>query len=304
MKYYNLLAGSFLFFLLIAESAWAVPPVVQDVTVTDVTPVSFSVVWNSDQASSCNITVFTNENGSNDISATLSITPHPTRNVIPAVVTAAQNRGVMKTRVTGLSPSTTYYFRTQTTSIPGAEVTAYPSGAPYLSVTTAMAMSKTTESGSGEIPFSNDLIYREVYEDDGTTPAEGVLLLASVAGGRYPLSGFVGDELASPQAVIDLNNLYTTSNGEPLALQGGQKIILTAFYGIDGKSTSVWVVPRNHNMLTSASPVGLADTILILQAMTTPDGGPDLSHVADINQDGRIGLPESVHIIQVVAQVR
>jgi hypothetical protein len=304
MKQHTLLMGTIFFIFLTAGSAFALPPVVRDITVTDVTPVSFSVVWSSDQASSCNITVFSDENGTDDITADLVITPHPTRNNSAAVVTAAQNRGVMKIRVTGLVPSTTYYFKTATLSISGAETTFFPSAAPFASVTTSAAVSKTTGFGLDEIPFTNDLVYSDIYEGDGSTPAEGTLLLASVDGARYPVSSFAGDEFASPRAAVDLNNLYTSLDDGSFALHGGQKIVLTAFYGIDDKVTSVWVVPANHNSLTSRAPVGLADTILILQAMTLPDGGPDLSHIADINNDDHIGMAESIHIMETLAQVR
>ena len=304
MKSHALLIGIILFTFLVTGSAFALPPVVQDITVTDVTPVSFSVVWSSDQASSCNISVFTDENGTNDITAGLVITPHPTRNNSTAVIAAAQNRGVMKIRVTGLSPSTTYYFQTQTISIPGAETTSSPSVAPFASVTTSAAAGKITGSGLEQIPFTNDLIYSDIYEGDGTTPADGALLLAEVDGARYPVSSFVGDEFAGPRAAVDLNNLYSSLDNKSFSLQGGRKIVLTALYGINDKVTSVWVVPRNHNFLTSRAPVGLADTILILQAMTLPDGGPDLSHIADVNHDGSIGPAESIHIMETITQVR
>jgi len=303
MERHSLLISNFLLFLLMAKSSWALPPVVQDIMVTDVTPVSFSVIWDSDQASSCDIAVFTDENGTNDISATLIITSHPTRNNVPAVVSAAQNRGVMKNRVSGLENSTQYYFRTRTTSISSGDETFSPLNEPYPSVTTAAAVAKTTGEGLDEIPFTNDLIYRDVFEADGTSPADGALLLASVEGSSYPLSSFVGDGLISPKAVIDLNNLYSNSSRETFALQGGQKIVLTAFYGNDMPVDSALVVPRNLNLLSARSPIGLAEAILILQAMTMPAGGPDLSAIADITQDNRIGLQESMHIMRIVAQV-
>lgn len=304
MKPYSLVLRSFLLSLLMIKSSWALTPQVQDITVTDVTPISFSVVWASDQPAICDLVVFSDENGTDDISSAVVITDHPTANGDPAVATAARNRGVMKVRVTSLTPSTTYYFRTLTTAIAGAEETSSPSAGPYPPVTTAAAIAKTTEIGLDEVPFTNDLIYQDIYQIDGTTPAEGALLLASVEGGRYPLSGFVGDLMASPQAAIDLNNLYSTSSGVNLVVRGGQKLILTTFYGINDPMDSAFVMPRNQDLLTARLPIGLADAILILQAMSLPVAGPDLSSIADISQDDRIGLQESVHILQIVAQVQ
>jgi len=301
---YGFLSGSLALLVLIAGSVWALPPQVQDVTITDVTPVSFSVIWASDQPSTCELMVFADVNGIQDITVSLTITPHPTRNNVPAVVTAAQNRGVMKTRVSGLAPATTYYFQTRTTSLSANEDTLYPSSAPYPAVTTAQGISKTTAVGIDQVPFTNDLIYRALYEADGTTAAHGALLVATVADGRYPLSGFVGDGFAGPLAVIDLNNLYSASTGETMAVQGGQKITLAAFYGIQGQTESALVVPRNLDLLAARPPIGLADAILILQALTVADPPTDLSLVADCNQDGGIGLAESMHILQVVSLAR
>ena len=210
----------------------------------------------------------------------------------------------MKARVSGLTPFTTYYFQTRTTSLPANENTLYPANAPYPAVTTAQGITKTTTVGIDQVPFTNDLIYRALYESNGTTPADGALLVATVAGGRYPLSGFVGDGFAGPLAVIDLNNLYSVSTGETMPVQGGQKITLAAFYGIQGRSESALVVPRNLDLLAARAPIGLADAILILQTLTVAETPSDLTLVADCNQDGSIGLAESMHILQIVSLAR
>ncbi len=305
MKNTLLLIAGFLFVLLFPLSpVWASPPTVMDITVTDVTPVSFSVIWNTDQASTCSLTVFNDENGVSDISSTVTITPHPTRNNNSSVVAAAQNRGVMKVRITGLFPATTYYFRTSTITVSSAEESIYPQTAPYLAVTTAAISGKTAGDTENERPFTNDLISMNVYESDGTTPAQGALVLGVVEGGRYPVSSFVGDEFPSPQAALDLNNIYTDTVNKNIFINGGETITLSSYYGIEGVETTVWVVPANHTKLVSRSPVGLADVMLIVKAMNTPDGGPDLSHIADINDDNRIGLQESVNIMEKLSQVR
>ncbi len=288
---------------LFVKFSWALPPQVQDITVTDVTPVSFSVIWASDQPSSCDILVYTDQNGSSDITASLAITPHPTRNGDPTIVSAAKNRGVMKVQVSGLESATRYYFRTKTRSVPGGEETFSPLNGPYPSVTTQTAAVKTAGTGLDYLPFTNHLIYQDVFENNGTTPASGALLLAAVDGASYPLSTFVGDGLTSPGAAIDLNNLYSEFSGKTLVLEGGQKILLTKFYGNITSTESPFVIPRNNNLLSLRPPNGLAEAILILQAMTEPMNGPDLSVIADITQDDRIGLQESLHIMQIVAQM-
>ena len=86
MRRYGFLSGSRALLLLIAGRVWALPPQVQDVTVTVVTPASVSVIWASDQPSTCQLMVFADANGTQDITGSLKITPHPTRNNVPAVV--------------------------------------------------------------------------------------------------------------------------------------------------------------------------------------------------------------------------
>ena len=88
-----------------------------------------------------------------------------------------------------------------------------------------------------------------------------------------------------------------------MLLEGGEKIVVTRYYDYNTTNESAFVVPRNDNLLSLKPPHGLAEAILILQAMTAPVNGPDLSAIADMAEDNRIGIEECLNIIRVVAQL-
>ena len=242
-----------LFFLLVLPvAAYAGAPEVSHVMVTDVTTTSFSVIWAANEASTANLEVYEDEFGT-ELAADLLITPHPIESGDDTIKTAAEDNGVMKVRATGLAPDTTYYFMTITTSKSTEETTDYPDAAPFISVTTESETVRTYESGGDVLPFSNDLIIEPCYLDDGTTYAEGTLLLATVAGGSYPITAFVGDGVDSPYAIIDLNNVFCRDTDKNLDLSQGPNLTLLNFRGMAGNSIVTHVVPLDE-LLSEVKP--------------------------------------------------
>lgn len=237
-----------LFFLLVLPvAAYGGVPEVSHVMVTDVTTCSFSVIWTSSEPSTADLEVYEDEAGT-ETAAYAVITPHPIESGDYTIRTAAEDNGVMKVRVTDLEPDTTYYFMTITTSKSTEETTDYPDAAPFISVTTESETVRTYESGGDILPFSNDLIIEACYLDDGTTPAEGILLLATVAGGSHPITAFVGDGVASPNAVIDLNNVFSRDTFENLDLSQGLNLTLLNFRGLSGNSIITYLVPEDQSL--------------------------------------------------------
>jgi len=253
-------------------------PVVQDVMITDVTPISFAVIWAADAPSTPEISVFTDADGTNDITSQLTITPYPTRSGDATIVEAAENNGVMKVQVSGLAPNTNYYFQTITTlKMSSTDVTYYPDVAPMLDVITAIAVKRTRMDPSDEVPFSNDLIRLECYLPDGVTPAVGTLLLAEVAFTDYPISDFMGDGIAAPEAYVDLNNIFDSGNYQTKALYGGEDLTLIKFMGMDGIETGGYFVPRNNQLAELKSPL----TVSLCIADAEPrDGDVDGADIA------------------------
>jgi hypothetical protein len=284
----------FLMMALVALStgfSMAAGPGVDNFWATDVTPTSFSVIWAADAPSNPDIIVFTDAAGNDDITSQLTISPHPTRSSDAAVVTAAEDNGVMKVQVTGLDPNTTYYFQTITAlKASPTDVTYYPDSAPMLEVTTEIAVKRTRMAASDEVPFSNDLIRLECYLPDGVTPAVGALLLADVVNTDYPITGFVGDAIAAPAAFVDLNNLFNSSDYHTQALYGGEDIALIKFMGINGIETGDYFVPRNMQLAEIKSPL----TVSLCKGESIPyDGDVDGVDIAlYIADPGTISLSD------------
>jgi hypothetical protein len=235
-----LLFGIFLL-LANAQPAGAGVPEITNLFVTDVTTVSFSVIWASSEAGTADLEVFTDINGTTS-PAGIVIRPHPVHSDDQLIRTAAEDNGVMKVMVAGLEANATYYFRTLTTSKSTADIAAYPE-AGLLSVATENQTTRTCESGEDIQLFSNPVIYEPCYLEDGVTAAEGTLLVATVAGGRYPITAFVGDGIDLPYALIDLNNIFGRDSNENLDLDGGQSLTLMNFRGLDGDSIVTHEVP-------------------------------------------------------------
>lgn len=153
------------------------------ITVTDVTPSEFSVIWQATEPSSCDLVVY-------DASGV------PLNNVETVYESAlhlpAEENGVMKARVTGLQASTTYGFQTVTVSKQSGVIVV----SPYPEL-----VELTTESS--ELVVVNDSIKQKIYDKDGN-PAEGTLLVASVTGSNNPITAWVGGNVASPWAVSTL----------------------------------------------------------------------------------------------------
>jgi hypothetical protein len=203
--------------------------------ITDVTPCSFSLVWIANQAATCSAKVYTDPEGE-DVITGLSITDesagHPP---------AAEN-GVMKVRVSGLSPQTTYYFRTVTITSQGELVE--PVGNELPSVQTELS----------SIPVTNDLLAHRIVKSDGATPAVGALLLGEVEGGSYPITGWVGDGVPAPWALLDLNNVYSRTDHLNLELAGGEVITLVSLGGSLGSKRLIGTVPTETGGIETLDP--------------------------------------------------
>jgi hypothetical protein len=222
-------------------------PEVNHLIVTDVTTRSFSVIWASSEASTANLEVYEDEDGTVSVTGAV-ITPHPVESGNATIATLAEDSGVMKARVTALSPNTTYYFKTITTSKSTPDETYYPETAPFMSVTTESLTTRTYESGADTLPFSNDVIIEPCYLDDGTTPAEGTLLLATLEGANHPLTAFVGDGVDAPDALIDLNNAFSRSSNQNHDCSEGDSLTLVNFRGTEGYSIVTHKVPQDLSL--------------------------------------------------------
>jgi len=245
----------FLFAVLLPAVAYGNMPYVTEVMVTDVTTKSFSVIWASSEASYPGLNVYDDAEGTVPTSDAV-ITLQPVESDNNGIGMVAEDKGVLKARVTGLEPDTTYYFQTVTTSKSTLDdVTLHPANPSFPGVTTESLVMRTKMCGEAEVPFTNDLINAECYLPESSTPAEGTLLVAEVEGCHYPISRFVGDGVPVPEAYIDLNNLFSLQSYTTKPIYGGERLTLTRFMGIDGVETSEYYVPINEQLAQMKSPL-------------------------------------------------
>ena len=88
----------------------------------------------------------------------------------------------------------------------------------------------------------NDPIKQTIYDEDGS-PADGALLVASVTGGDYPVTAWVGQDIPSPWARVDLNRIYSEITHENLQLLGGEELTLWGFGGQLGNYVNIQRIP-------------------------------------------------------------
>jgi len=199
--------------------------------VTDVTPAQFCVVWGTLEPSTAWVEVF------EDAQATIPFAQ--------AVVKAespdhppAENIGVMKVKVLGLKPDTEYFFRTQTT--------LKQTGAIYASPLHRVKTQKASAI------VRNDVLVQKVSVGSGNE-APGVLVIASVDGASYPVSGWVGDGVPGQYAAIDTNNFYHAQTRVNLELRGGEVIKLTVFGGSLGSFEIQETIPEETGEMQQLS---------------------------------------------------
>ena len=211
------------------------PPVVSQLLVTDVSPLSFSVVWIASEPSSCTLHVFDQHKRElGRLQIISESASHP----------PAEDLGVMKVRVSGLKPHTTYYIQTETTSKINGKATIYPVE-PIIIQT-----EKTT------FPVNNGVLVQKIYFRNRVA-GNGSLLILSVTGCSHPVSGWVGGSTRppSPYALIDLNNLYSSLTNKTFQVIGGEKMTVLGYGGLMGFGhyTSK-VPPPTQNTIVELTP--------------------------------------------------
>jgi hypothetical protein len=273
--------------------AVAAPVVDPDtLVVTDVTPFSFSVIWTSNEPATAALNVFNDVNGTTPAGG-ITLEPHPTRSGDATIKSEAEDNGVMKVRVTGLNPDTTYYFQTITTSKAAPiEFSFFPQSAPMLSVTTEVQVVRTSLPEPDINIFMNDLIVFDCLLNDGGTCPKGTLVVAAVDNSNHPISGFVGDGVPLPRAYVDLNNLFNSQTYQTRRLYGGEHFTLTVFTGKDGVESRNFFIPSNQHLAQMKSPLIVSPC----EGDFKPDGdvdGEDLNTVMEDFIDDNCDAGES-----------
>ena len=129
---------------------------ISNVTVVNVTPSSFSVVWSASSTASSSLTpvlsVFADAGGVTNLAGQVGLDYYPLNSGSPAATNAYQQRlseaslrqetqslGLAEVQVSSLNPNTTYYFQVQESDSLGHQAMSPPAG-PLPAVTTARKM--------------------------------------------------------------------------------------------------------------------------------------------------------------------
>ncbi len=224
--------------LLFASPVWAGVPVVSDILVTDATDRSFSVVWSSSEASTASLNVF-NGPACTTPTAGVTLVSHPVLDPTPAtktaIKTAAENNGILKVQVSGLTAATAYCVQTVTTSKSTADQTVAPATPINVTTETQITRTRTASPSPDLLPFSNDVLTYLVYSPDQVTAVSGgIVAIESFDQSSRPATGFVGDGTASPLTLTDLNNLYDKVTHNTINLVGGERLRVLEYRGTLG----------------------------------------------------------------------
>lgn len=314
MLFRNFARGiSFLSLLFCTLTVQAVPAVLSDVLVTDVSDRSFSLVWTTDQPGQPGVEVYTDSGASNRLN-NISISYYPVSTGNPAltgqarddsinsIVQAAQSLGIIKLRVSGLTPATSYFVKygfenaaQETTLCPDAGIALCPSSAGMLSLQTAAEQSRINSTGNAL--FENDQL---LLGDQQIQTGE--LLLIGVEYARYPTSVFAGDGMALPYVLFDMNNLYAQADQRSMQVRGrvdssmgnlGEALVVRRYRGQAGSTSQLEVLAAatGSGAIIAAEPATTGDcngdgflngydALLMSHAVATSFAQSDYSSVA------------------------
>jgi PKD repeat protein/prenyltransferase beta subunit len=204
----------------------------QYMVITDVSTRSFSVAWITETPGKPGLNIFKDENG-HELVSEAQIIAFPATTPLNYSPTLSSTQGKMKVTAKGLEPDTLYYFQLLTFSSDGF-TTAKPEYAPFYHVRTESNNIRTTVVDRKEVPFANDLIVFNLNQEKTnlSDPDNITLLLAYIEGSAYTLSNFVGNGVYSPEAYVDLNNLFYAYTPVNMPTSGGEQLTLSTLKGM------------------------------------------------------------------------
>jgi len=184
----------------------AAAQVITNVTVVNVTPTSFGVVWQCAN-STPSISVYADAGGVTNLAGQLGIEAFPLHTGNPSLTNAYERRvaqaatrqktvnaGLNLMRITGCAPGTTYFYRLTSTPTNGSPA-VYPASGPLPSV--------TTETANTFVLNSQELILNVVGLD-----TEGYIVLVTNANITHPLAAVVGDGVKTNQVFFNVCDLF------------------------------------------------------------------------------------------------
>ena len=216
--------------LLIAGSLGAGAATITNVTVVNVSPTSFSVLWHAG-GSTPGITVFTDPAGASNVTSQLGVEFSPVHSGNPDLAAGyarrqsqivlrqkMQSYATVLVRVTGLQPSTTYYYQLSATPVSGL-TTNYPVSGPLPGVTTEQENTFVIDD-------------QQLLVDVPGLDTMGQVVTLTHTNATHPLAAVVGDGVGTNQVYFNLNDLFALAGGAGnISPLGAQTFTVTSWTG-------------------------------------------------------------------------
>jgi len=267
---------------LLAANVFAGVPSISQMEVTDITPASFAVTWVASEASVASLSVYESD----------CATPVP-----GATTTVEKNdaTGTMRAMASGLSASTSYCYQTLTTSVSTSDAVLMP--ATPVSLMTATAVLRTMTTGTGLVPFANDLL----KVPSAPASQDGVLEVLYLTGGKGPISVLL---TADPnQQYFNMNNLFDGATGMSVNLSGGELVRVSERQGRSGcvidrfrkvpadqestRARDMTASPRKQDVDFSGT-VNILDVLRAAGGLGTTSAGPCFNSDLDMTNNGQV----------------
>jgi hypothetical protein len=287
--------GSVILFLLIWLVVNNTPcaagaPLVGWSEVTDVTPGSFAVSWQSSEPASGALYLFKGD----------CVTPVSN----PLLSSEGSDRsGIIKVTVAELSANTAYCYQTVTTSKSTSETSVYPA-LPVL-VLTEKTINRDMVVGGKSVPFANDLLHIPApYLPASTDSQDGLLIVLKLLDGKgdKPLSLLLTTD--DTKNYFNMNNLFDPTGGQSVNLTGGERVRITERHGnlgctaidrfrnvpADMETTRGNSFDRcaRSNDIDCNSKVNILDILRVAHGIGNVNGDTCFNSDLDINADGKV----------------
>lgn len=213
--------------LLIGAAFGSRAATITNVTVVNVTPTSFSVLWNG--AGGASLAVFADPNAATNITSRGGIEVLPVHTGNPdlpagyarrqsqiAIRQKAQSYALMIVRVSGLQPKTKYYYQISIPSVSGP--VTYPDSGPLPSVTTEQENTFVIDD-------------QQLIVDVPGVDTLGQVITLTHTNAAHPLAALVGDGVSTNQVFFNLNDLFSLTQIGNIAPLGDQTFTLTVWDG-------------------------------------------------------------------------
>ncbi len=192
-----------------------------DVRVVNVTPSSFSVIWEGIADAAPSIEVFADPGGQTNLAGRLGTQAFPLHTGNPALAAGYERRiaaaalrektrgyGLMHVKVTGCAPNTAYYYRLGSST--GSGSVSYPTNLPLPGLAT---------------PRENTFLVnaQQLILDVPGIDIEGRIVTITHTNASHPLAAVAGDGIGTNQVIFNLGDLFEMTGAGNFAPAGSQQ---------------------------------------------------------------------------------